>query len=210
MTPRRALAALVLVTALARLVWAAGLGPGHDEAYHALFATRLDWSFYDHPPMLALVERAGIEALGGSWNPFALRLGFIALFAGSTLLMARLTTRWFTPAAGLLAAVALNATAYFSLAAGAFALPDGPLVFFWILTLDRLANAFERGEEAPLAPWISVGLAWGCALLSKYHAVLLPVGTLLYLIWTPSARACLRRPGPYLALGIGLLCSCPF
>ena len=32
-----------------------------------------------------------------------------------------------------------------------------------------------------LRPWVGVGLAWGGALLSKYHAVFLPAGALLYL-----------------------------
>jgi 4-amino-4-deoxy-L-arabinose transferase-like glycosyltransferase len=88
-----------------------------------------------------------------------------------------------------------------------FALPDGPLLFFWLLTLDRLARALEspRGHW----PWVVVGLAWGCALLSKYHAVFLPVGALLYLAIEPSARSWLRRPGPYLAVAIGLAVFSP-
>ncbi len=46
-------------------------------------------------------------------------------------------------------------------------------------------------------------------MLSKYHAVLLPVGTVLYLVLEPSARAWLRRPGPYLALVAGALVFSP-
>ncbi len=72
-----------------------------------------------------------------------LRLGFIALFAGSTWLMARLTSRYYGPRAGVLAALALNATGYFGMAVGTIAQPDGPLLFFWLLTLDRLAVALD-------------------------------------------------------------------
>ena len=54
-----------------------------------------------------------------------------------------------------------------------------------------------------------MGLAWGCALLSKYHAIFLPVGALLYLAIEPSARSWLRRPGPYLAVAIGLAVFSP-
>jgi hypothetical protein len=45
--------------------------------------------------------------------------------------------------------------------------------------------------------------------LSKYHAVLLPLGTLLYLILEPTARVWLRRGGPYLALAVGMLLFTP-
>ena len=77
-------------------------------------------------------------------------------------------------------AFALNATAYYGVAAATFALPDGPLVFFWLLTLDRLAAALTATDR--LGPWVGVGLAWGGALLSKYHAVYLPAAVLIALL----------------------------
>jgi 4-amino-4-deoxy-L-arabinose transferase-like glycosyltransferase len=187
-----------------------------------------DWSYYDHPPMVAVVESLGVALAGGRASELSLRLGFIVLFAGSTLLMARLTSRFYGASAGWFAALALNLTAYHSVAAGTFALPDGPLLFFWLLALDRLAAALSISDsgfsildsdfspkpkienpKSKIVPWVWVGLAWGGALLSKYHAVFLPLGTLLYLILEPTARGWLRRRGPYLALGIGMLLFTP-
>ena len=213
MTQPRALWWLIIVSAALRLMWAASLGPGNDEAYHYLFTVYPDWSYFDHPPMLAVVEAAGIALAGGSVSPLSLRLGFIALFAGSTWLMARLASRFYGERAGILAAFALNVTAYHSGAAGVFALPDGPLLFFWLLTLDRLAVALQvSGKSAgssSLGAWAWVGVAWGGALLSKYHAAFLPAGALLYLAVEPSARNWVRRPGPYLACVIGILVFAP-
>ena len=206
MTSRRALFWLIGVSTAFRLAWAAGLGPGNDEAYHYLFTVHRDWSYFDHPPMLAIVEMVGMAVAGGS-STIGLRLGFIALFAGSTWLMAGLTSRFYGPHAGFLAAFALNVSAYYTTAAGMFALPDGPLLFFWLLTLDRLARALESPRG--IWTWSLVGLAWGCALLSKYHAIFLPVGALLYLSIEPSTRSWLRRPGPYLAAAIGLAVFSP-
>src|SRR5262245_36674388 len=183
MTSRRALWMLIVITGLVRVAWTASLDLGNDEAYHYLFSVHRDWSYFDHPPMLALVERAGIELCGGTVSAFSLRLGFILLFGASTWLMARLSARYYGERAGLLAALALNVTAYHTSAAAAFALPDGPLLFFWLLTLDRLAVALESPGNT--LPWVGVGLAWGGALLSKYHAIFLPVGTLLYLVLEP-------------------------
>ena len=211
MTPRRALWGLIVVSGLLRLVWAASLGPGNDEAYHYLFTVHRDWSYFDHPPMLALIGSAGLALAGGAGSLFSLRLGFVLLFAGSTWLMARLTARFYGDRAGVLAAFALNVTGYYTAAAGAFALPDGPLLFFWLLTLDRLAVAVQtpEGSGHGLWSWSAVGLAWGGALLSKYHAVFLPAGTLLYLAIEPTARHWFKRPGPYLAVVIGLLVFSP-
>ena len=131
----------------------------------------------------------------------------MTLFAGSTWLLARMTARHYGPTAGWIAAFALNATAYYGVAAATFALPDGPLVFFWLLTLDRLLVALEEPER--VGPWALVGLAWGGAMLSKYQAVFLPVATLAYLAFEPAARHWLRRPGPYLAFALGLLVFAP-
>jgi hypothetical protein len=207
MTTRRALWVLIGLSGLFRLGWAGALGPGNDEAYHYLFTVHRDWSYFDHPPMLAVVGGLGIAATGGIATAFTLRLGSVVLFAGSTWLMARLTARRFGPRAGFLAALALNLSAYYQLAAGAFALPDGPLLFFWLLTLDRLAAAFDEPDRLPL--WLGVGAAWGGAMLSKYHAVFLPAGAIVYILVEPKARACLKRPGPYLAALCGLLVFSP-
>jgi 4-amino-4-deoxy-L-arabinose transferase-like glycosyltransferase len=208
MTPRRALVTLVLASGLLRLICAAGLGPGNDEAYHYLFTLHPALSYYDHPPMLALVEGVGLMLSGRSASPLGLRLGFVLLFVGSTLLMARLAGRFFGAWAGVVAATLLNVSGYFGLAAGLFALPDGPLVFFWLLTLDRLAVALgdERGRTRL---WLAVGLAWGGAMLSKYHAVFLPTGAVVYILMEPRARAWLRRPGPYMAALLGLAVFSP-
>ena len=55
-------------------------------------------------------------------------------------------------------------------------------------------------------------LGWpgvGGALLSKYHAVLIPLGTVLYLVLHRPMRRGPLRPGPYLCSGIGLLVFSP-
>ena len=207
MSPRRMLWLLIVVGGLLRLAWGSTLGLGMDEAYHALFVDHLDWSYFDHPPMLALVEWSGVTLAGGWVAPITLRVGFIVLFAGSTWLMARLTARLFGERAGLLAAFGLNVSAYHSAAAGVFALPDGPLLFFWLLTLDRVASALEQPGRR--LGWLGVGLAWGGAMLSKYHAIFLPAGVFLYAVLEPSARHLLRRAGPYLAVVTGLLVFSP-
>ncbi len=163
MTPKHAVFSLIIGSALLRLFSAFSLGLGNDEAYHFLYAVHPSLSYYDHPPMMAWVEMAGLVMSGFQASAWALRIGFIVLFAGSTWILARLTTRYYGASAGFLAALALNLSGYYGLAASTFALPDGPLLFFWLLTIDRLSVALDESRAGRLKPWIWVGMAWGGA-----------------------------------------------
>ncbi len=203
---------LILAATVGRLILAAALGPGNDEAYYALYAEHPAWSYYDQPPMVGWIAIAGRSAggwfgLGGS-SALALRLGFVAIGAGSIGAMARLGARLYGPRAAFPSALAIVAAGYLGTAAGTFALPDGPLLFFGLLAVERLAAAMEDGP-GNLGRWAVAGLAWGGALLSKYHAALLPVGVVAYLLFEPTARPWLRRPGPYLAAAVGLAMFAP-
>jgi 4-amino-4-deoxy-L-arabinose transferase-like glycosyltransferase len=235
MPAKRALWILILASALLRLVSACCLGLGNDEAYHWLYAAHPSLGYYDHPPMMAWVEMLGLSLPGAGASAWALRAGFIILFAGSTWLLARLTARSYGDRAGFVAALALNLTGYYGLAASTFALPDGPLLFFWLLSLDRMSIALvparsdragggrvsigrsERGAKRfgdgrfldALVPWLCVGLAWGGAMLSKYHGIFLPAGTALYLVLHPPARRWLAHPGPYLTIFTALIVFSP-
>lgn len=137
------------------------------------------------------------------------RLPFIALFALSTWLMARLTTRLFdAPWAGFFAALLLNLSPLFGVVFGSFVLPDGPLdaaLLAAALCLTYALDADERG----LGWWAGVGLAAGLALFSKYSAILVIGGAFLYLVTTPRDRRLLARPGPWLAVFVALLVFAP-
>jgi 4-amino-4-deoxy-L-arabinose transferase-like glycosyltransferase len=209
MNAKQALVCLIAGTAAIRLVCSISLGLGNDEAYHYLYAMHPALSYFDHPPMMAWVEMAGLALPGAGTAAWALRIGFIVLFAGSTLILARVTGRYYGARAGLLAALALNLTGYYGLAASMFALPDGPLLFFWLLTLDRLSLALDEPGDGRLRHWAESGIAWGGAMLSKYHAVFIPLGVALYLVLDVRRRRQLLRPGPYLSLAIGLMVFSP-
>jgi hypothetical protein len=202
--PRRAMAWLIAVTLLLRVGWAAVLETGNDEAYNYLYTVHPDWSYFDHPPMTMWVGTSGLWLCGGVIHPLSLRLGYLLLFVGSTWIMYRLTARWYGAWAGFYAALALNLSAFYTAAVGAFALPDGPFLFFTLLTIWAMAEALVA-RPGRFTPWLWVGLAWAGAMLSKYHAIFLPAGALLYVLVSPRHRAVLRTPGPYLAAAIGIL-----
>lgn len=203
----RGLAALVLVTLGLRLAWAALLPASNDEAYHFLYATHPALSYFDHPPMTAWLAKLGIALCGGTVNELSLRLAFALLFAGSTLVAYRWAARWHGPRAGFFAALLLNLSGYHSVAGG-LALPDAPFLFFALCTMWALGEALVA-QPTRVRPWVWVGLAFGGALLSKYHGVFLPAGAVLYCLVTPGARRVLRTPGPYLAVAIGFALFAP-
>lgn len=187
-----------------RLAWVAIMTASKDEAYHYLYSVYPAWSYFDHPPMMMVVVRASVELCGGSVSYFSLRLGFVLLFAATTWILGRWTARRFGEWAGVYAAVWCNLAPFFSLGAGGQAMPDGPFLFFAVLTMVALTRALVDKPGATL-PWVWVGLAWAAALLSKYHAIFLPAGAVVYVLLTPDTRRVLLTPGPYLAVLIGVV-----
>ena len=105
------------------------------------------------------------------------------------------------------AALALNLTGYYGLAASMFALPDGPLLFFWLLTLDRLSLALDERRTADSAYWVQAGFAWGGAMLSKYHAIFIPMGVGLLCCSTRGGGAGCSSPAPTWRWRSGWRCS---
>ena len=90
---------VILASLAARLVMANAVDPGYDEAYYWSYARNLDWSYFDHPPMVGWLAAFGPALLG--WvSAWTLRLGAVLLFTGSLLLVYRLTARLLGPRAG--------------------------------------------------------------------------------------------------------------
>ena len=193
------------------------LGLGVDESYEAVLSRVPALGYFDHPP-LSFWMAAAIARLMGSEYRALLRLPFILCFAATTWLMFRLTSRLFGERAGFLAVLVMNLSPVFSVSTGGWILPDGPLdlgIVATALCLTLALNIRGRIEGAPESTfhnwrwWIFAGVGTGVALLSKYHAVFLPLGTLLFLATRREDRVWLRRPQPYAAAAVALLLASP-
>jgi len=191
-----------------RLVLAATLGLGVDESYAIANARELSLSYFDHPPLHYWIAHAFMPLLG---EGHALRLPFIILFAGSSWLLYLLTRRLFGAWPGVWAVLALNLSAFFTLSAGGWIVPDGLLIFFLLAAALTLANAFFPAA-APVSPWRTwtlAGICIGLGSLSKYQAVLFGFGLLLYLASTPGRRRVLLHPAPWAGALIALAMFSP-
>jgi hypothetical protein len=193
---------LVAAFTIIRLISAALVGLGVDEAYTLAIARHLQLSYFDHPPLHLWIVHALAPVLG--YGRLA-RLPFIILFSGSCWLLFDLTRQLFGPNAALWALLALNLSGFFTVVASSWVLPDGPLIFCLLAAASELTRLIvaETGEAPGAArragAWLRVGLWIGLAGLSKYQAVFFAVGVGWFLVSTAAGRAWLGRPGPYLA-----------
>lgn len=168
-----------------------------DEAYYWMYAHKLDWGYFDHPPVVALVIRLGTLLASGE---LGVRLGFTLLQAASFyfiwLLAGQPTERKEAlTLIGLLAAMPML-EAY-----GFVATPDGPLLFFSALFF-YLCQLFLKHRGSWLYT-LALGAGMAGLLYSKYHGVLLIFFILL------SNLKLLRRPDFYLASAFGFLLFFP-
>ncbi len=208
-SPTAAVFAIIAFFTIFRSIIASGLGIGVDEAYTISVAHDLNLSYFDHPPLQYWIVHFLMPLFG---DGRAARLPFIALFAGSCWLLYRLTRLLFGAQAGVLAVLALNCSAVFSLADGGWVLPDGPLIFALLAAAFVLARYFfHASENAPSlwTTWLLAGFWIGLAGLSKYHVVLFVVGLLLYLVSMPTRRHILFHPAPWLGAVVALCVVAP-
>jgi Dolichyl-phosphate-mannose-protein mannosyltransferase len=197
-TPAGGVAALIIGTFLARLVFASALGLGIDESYMVAAGRKLQLSYFDHPPAAWWMAWAAAH-LTGSDSALVVRLPFIALFAITTWLMYRVTSVLFGAPAGLWAAVVLNLVPVFGISAATWVLPDGPLLAAVLGTAACLIAALPATGRAAWGWWLGTGACAGLALCSKYSAVLTIFGILAFLLTQPTGRRWLMRPHPYVA-----------
>ncbi len=200
--------ALIGVFALARLALAATLGLGVDESYTIAVSRRLDLSYFDHPPLHQWIAHYAALAMG---EGAATRLPFVALFAATGWLTFALTRRLFGARAGLVALFALNVSPFFFASAGAFVVPDGPLLLALAGAALVLAKLFfgEPDSRSAWGLWLAAGVWLGLAGLSKYSAALFVVGLVAYVALSPRQRHWFAHPAPYLAALLALAMVLP-
>ena len=176
-----------------------------DEAYYWYWSKYLDWSYLDHPPMVAYIM-AFFTGLGGD-SEFFVRVGGL-LFSAVSLLFLYLTARKLFPNNNHLSWELLfiaNITLLFP--AGCIVqTPDTPMILFWTLAI-FCGSHIITGAAARW--WYLWGVALGLGLLSKYTMILIVPCQFAYLFFSRSHRHWLLRKEPYLALSIGLVIFLP-
>ncbi len=175
-----------------------------DEAHYWTWSKRLDWSYYSKGPIVAYLIALSTR-MGGD-TEFFVRLPAVLLSTGTVLLTFLLTVRLCRSGLAGLEAVLLLAAMPLAEAGSILMTIDAPLVFFWSLTLLLIHRALTSDGHRW---WLLAGISLGLGLLSKYTMAVIVPQTFLYLTLSGQHRFWLRQPGPYLALGAGLLLFTP-
>ena len=197
---------MIAATTLAHLAYLASgaIGLSGDEAYQWVWSKHPALSYYSKPPMIAYLQYAGTHLWGD--NEFGVRFFSPVIGAVLGFLLLRFFVREASARLGFLLLLILQATPL--LAVGSILMTiDPPSVLFWIAAM--LAGWRAVQAEGKTSHWCWTGLWMGLGFLSKYTELFqLLCWVVFFALWKP-ARVQLRRPGPYLALLINLLCTLP-
>lgn len=196
--------ALALVSfTLIRIVLASALPLLNDEAYHWLWADKIDWCYYDHPGMIGwvtypfrLISKSVVSA----------RMGPI-IIGTITVLLAWRFAYWLSRdkavANTCLAGMMITPL---GLVGTTIVFTDTPLAIFWLASIWVTLIAVRKQTTRW---WILLGVLWGLSLNCKFFGGLLIAMLGLYLLIDPAGRRTLRTFGPYLAGGVSLIVFSP-
>lgn len=135
-----------------------------DEAYYWMYSQHLDWGFFDHPPMTALLVFLGDSILH---TEFGVRFFILVL---STLTMAMIMNELNEKKDLLFLSVFMLSFPLVHTHIGGFlAIPDSPLVFFSLLFY-LLYKQFTVKSTFLLS--VVMALVAAAMIYSKYHAFL--------------------------------------
>jgi dolichol-phosphate mannosyltransferase len=173
-----------------------------EEAYYWNYAAHLDFSYLDHPPMVAVLIKLTTSLLGE--KEIAVRISGFLCWLVSAFFSFRLTELMLKGAGGY--AILLLSILPFFFLNSIIITPDAPLTACWSASLYYLYQSLVMGSKKN---WYLAGLSLGLGMLSKYTIVLLGPAVLIYCMLVPQARQWFIKKEPYCCLLIVTLLFTP-
>ncbi|QHS61934.1 ArnT family glycosyltransferase [Chitinophaga agri] len=133
-----------------------------DEAYYWVYSRHLDWGYFDHPPMVALLIKMGYALFH---NELGVRLGMIVLNLFTLVITDKLIPRKDNKLFYLLLCV-MGAMQL----GGMLAVPDIPLIFFTALFFLVYRDFLEQQTWKNT---LLLALSMALMFYSKYHGILI-------------------------------------
>jgi 4-amino-4-deoxy-L-arabinose transferase-like glycosyltransferase len=150
------------------LIQSAVTGLFDDESYYWVYSRFLDWGYFDHPPMIALLIKGGYAILP---NELGVRL-FIAILSTATLWLVQKLLKAQDDILFYTIAISI---AVFQLG-GFIAVPDVPLLFFTAVFFHAYKKFLSKGS---LRNGVLLGISAACLMYSKYNGALVLLLTFL-------------------------------
>ena len=165
-----------------RLAFIGLMGLMPQDAYYYFYGQHLALSYFDHPPAIAYILK-GFTVLFGK-HVFVLHLADTMVTILTIWVFYKLSLLFLSKEKASKAVILLFSTAMITILS-LVSTPDVPLLLFWTLTLWSLSKAifFEKHSF-----WIWAGIFTGLAFDSKYTAVFLPAGLILFLLLSAKKR----------------------
>jgi len=185
---------VILGFALFRISVMGRTGLGDSESYYWTWSQRLDWSYYDHPPVVAWLIRIFTD-IGGDTS-FMVRMPSVLLFILIGWLLYRLAMDMFDDArVAFYSIITFNLIPVFGIAALQMVpdIPSAACYLAYILVIHRLLT-----KNGPAWVWYILGGLIGLGMLGKYFAVLLAPSTIILVASVPEYRHWFKKPQPYL------------
>ena len=184
-----------------------------DEAYYWEWSRHLEGGYFDHPPGIALLIALGTSLFGNSHTGVRAGPAIAALVTHAAAVVGawQLAGRGDAGATAAKRAAQLVTLLPIATLGLVLATPDAALFVSAMVAL----VAVERALAAPnrtargLTWWAVAGVALGAAFVSKYTAVLLPMGLVIACVVHPVLRKRFAEPGPWLASMISLTMFAP-
>ncbi len=171
-----------------------------EEAQYWVWSKNLALSYYSKPPFVAYFNFLATSILGSSQA--VIKLNGLLFGFGAVMVTYQLSLEIFHDKRLAVMASFLNYLLPFHHTTYNFFMTDGPLCFFWGLSLLFLWRMINDSKNA----WIAFGISCGLGFLSKYTMVFIAPFALVVLA---TNRKWLFRRDFYGALGICVLVAIP-
>lgn len=172
----------IIAIVLSRLVLIFAMGMMPQDAYYFFYSEHLDLSYFDHPPMVAVMLKFFTSLFGV--NVIAVKLANAIMTIGTTVLFYKLAKE-FLQGFQLHNALYLWLSTMMVSILSLITTPDVPLLFFWALSMISIYRSITTNHWKY---WLLTGLAIGMTFNSKYTGVLLLGGLFGLLLFSKELR----------------------
>lgn len=201
-------AAWIVGAALLRTVLSMFVPLLPDETYYWEWTRRLEGGYFDHPPGIALLITLGVKLFGNTVAGVRAGPALAALVTH----VAAVVCAWQLAGRGRPGATAARRAAMLmtllpiATLGLVLATPDAALFATAMIALLAVERALAHPVRslASFAWWVVAGVALGGAFVSKYTAVLLPMGLVVACLVHPALRKRYLDAGPWVASAIAL------
>ena len=168
---------LIATLAIIRLIVSPFFDLGVDEAHYALYASHLDISYFDHPPLIGWMQWFFISIFGE--NNFAIRVSAILLGSVATyFLYLFIFTISKDTKISFLSTISLSGSLMFN----ALFLMSMPDTILFALIVPIIIYTIDIYKNPNFKSWAIFGFLLGLAGLAKYTAILFILPIVLFFI----------------------------